>query len=52
MNRFNSLKQMEHFDAQNLKKRKQWKKEKIIPFTTFQDTSNITKHIEILISGT
>ena len=51
MNRFNSLKQMEHFDAQNFKKRKQWKK-KIISFTTFQDTSNITKHIEILVSAT
>ena len=52
MNRFNFLQQKQHFDAQNSKKRKKWKKsEKFLYFITFQDTSNIKKHFEILTSA-
>ena len=43
MNRFNSLKLVQHFDVRksNRKKEKEKKKNVHIQFTTFQNTSNI-----------
>ena len=47
MNRFNSLKHMQNFDAYNSnQKKKKGKKEKNIQFTMFQNMCNITKHFE------
>ena len=45
MHRFNSLKQVQYFDARTLIKGK-GKNRKNIQLTTFRNTSNITKYFE------